>query len=155
MRDCNYAIETDKTKFPTELKKLLKKAIRFKKRYLEDYNPNKVNIFREKERYKKRLADIFKEKPSKEKKETLKLWNSLVCRQKELLLFLEDKNIPSDNNGSERALRNRVTKRKVSGCFRSSLGAYCNDVISSIIETAKKQKISILQALNPAHSFAF
>ena len=155
LRDCNYAIETDKTKFPMELKKILKKAIRFKKRYGDEYNPNKRDIFREKERYKKRLADIFKQRPQKESKETLKLWNSLVCRQKELLLFLEDKNIPADNNGSERALRNRVTKRKVSGCFRSSLGAYCNDILSSVIETAKKQKMSIMEALNPAYSFAF
>ena len=116
---------------------------------------NTEKIFREKEKYKKRLANIFKEKPSEKKKETLKLWNALVCRQKELLLFLEYKDIPATNNASERALRNRVTKRKVSGCFRSSFGAYCNDIISSVIETAKKQKVSIIQALNPIHSFAF
>ena len=56
---------------------------------------------------------------------------------------------------SERALRNRVIKNKVSGCFRSELGAFCNDILSSVIETAKKQKVNLLDALNPAHSFAF
>ena len=73
----------------------------------------------------------------------------------ELLLFLEDKNIPATNNASERALRNRVIKNKVSGCFRSELGAFCNEILSSIIKTAKKQKVSLLDALKHTHSFAF
>ena len=101
------------------------------------------------------LSNIFKKKPNQTKEETRKLWNSLVYRQKELLLFLEDKNVPATNNASERALRNRVIKNKVSGCFRSELGAFCNDILSSVIETAKKQKVNLLDALNPAHSFAF
>ena len=88
------------------------------------------------------------------KEETKKLWNFTVYRQKELL-FLEDKNIYATNNASERALRNRVIKNKVSGCFRSELGAFCNDILSSVIETAKKQKVSLLEALDPSHSFAF
>ena len=112
-------------------------------------------IFREKERYKERLSNIFQKKPNQRKEETRKLWNSLVYRQKDLLLFLEDKNIPATNNASERALRNRVIKNKVSGCFRSELGAFCNDILSSVIETAKKQKVSLLEALDPSHSFAF
>ena len=88
------------------------------------------------------------------KEEIRKLWNFPVYRQKELL-FLEDKNIPATNNASEIVLRNRVIKNKVSGCFRSELGAFCNDVLSSVIETAKKQKFNLLDVLNPAHSFAF
>lgn len=74
---------------------------------------------------------------------------------KNILLFLEDKEVPATNNASERALRNRVIKNKVSGCFRSELGAFCNDILSSVIETAKKQKVRLINALNPAHSFAF
>ena len=155
IRDCNYAIESDNTHFPKRLKKLLKETIHFKNKYGEEYKPNTKEIFREKEKYKEQLSDIFKKKPNQTKEETRKLWNSLVYRQKELLLFLEDKDIPATNNASERALRNRVIKNKVSGCFRSELGAFCNDVLSSIIETAKKQKVSLMDALNPAHSFAF
>ena len=155
IRDCNYAIESDNTLFPKQLKKLLKETIKFKNKYGEEYNPNTKEIFREKEKYKERLSNIFKKKPNQTKEETRKLWNSLVCRQKELLLFLDDKDIPATNNASERALRNRVIKNKVSGCFRSELGAFCNDILSSVIETAKKQKVNLMDALNPAHSFAF
>lgn len=155
IRDCNYAIESDNTHFPKRLKKLLKETIKFKNKYGEEYNPNTKEIFREKEKYKDKLSDIFKKKPNSTKEETRKLWKSLVYRQKELLLFLEDKDIPATNNASERALRNRVIKNKVSGCFRSELGAFCNDILSSVIETAKKQNISLMDALNPAHSFAF
>jgi hypothetical protein len=93
------------------------------------------------------------ERKSPPKQEEKRLYSQLIERQKQLLLFLEKKEIPSTNNGSERALRNRVTKRKVSGCFRSEMGAYCNDVISSIIETAKKQKVYLLDALSPDFSF--
>ena len=155
IRDCNYAIESDNTLFPKQLKKLLKETIKFKNKYGEEYNPNTKEIFREKEKYKERLSNIFKKKPNQTKEETRKLWNSLVCRQKELLLFLDDKDIPATNNASERALRNRVIKNKVSGCFRSELGAFCNDILSSVIETAKKQNVSLIDALNPEHSFAF
>lgn len=155
IRDCNYAIDSDNTLFPKQLKKILKETIKFKNRYGNEYNPNTKEIFREKERYKERLSNIFQKKPNQRKEETRKLWNSLVYRQKDLLLFLEDKNIPATNNASERALRNRVIKNKVSGCFRSELGAFCNDILSSVIETAKKQKVSLLEALDPSHSFAF
>ena len=68
---------------------------------------------------------------------------------------MEDKEVPATNNASERALRNRVIKNKVSGCFRSELAPFCNDVLSSVIETAKKQRVNLMDALNPAHSFAF
>lgn len=155
IRDCNYVIESDNTHFPKRLKKLLKETIKFKNKYGDEYSPNTKEIYREKEKYKERLSNIFKKKPKETKEETRKLWNSLVYRQKELLLFLDDKDIPATNNASERALRNRVIKNKVSGCFRSELGAFCNDVLASIIETAKKQNVNLLDALNPAHSFDF
>ena len=119
IRDCNYAISSDNTLFPKQLKKILKETITFKNRYGNEYNPNTKEIFREKERYKERLSNIFKKKPNQTKEETRKLWDSLVYQQKELLLFLEDKNIPSTNNASERALRNRVIKNKVSTIFPS------------------------------------
>jgi len=63
-------------------------------------------------------------------------------------MFLTNADVPATNNGSGQALRNRVVHRKVCGCFRSVTGAWSHDVIASIIETAKKQKIDILSALN-------
>ena len=86
-------------------------------------------------------------------KDSLKLYKSLLPRVNQLLLFLEYKNVPPTNNASERALRNMVTKRKVSGCHRSEKGAKRLCIISSVIETAKKQSIDIMKALS--YNFAF
>ena len=84
----------------------------------------------------------------------MKLWKSLVGLPHELLLFLRNKEIPPTNNASERALRNLVPKRKVSGCYRSQQGADRQCIISTVIENAKKQSVNILKALSPNFSFA-
>ena len=46
--------------------------------------------------------------------------------------------VPCDNNASERALRNSVIHRKVSGGFRSDAGAEAHAVVSSVVDTARK-----------------
>jgi transposase len=152
IRDCKYIEEAAKSKWAKELRVIFEETIKYKNENIENYNPLEKEYFREIAGFKKRLKILFKKSPPL--KEEKRLYNQLVGRQKQLLLFLEAKEIPATNNASERALRNRVTKRKVSGCFRSEMGAYCNDVISSIIETAKKQKVNILDALSPDFSFA-
>lgn len=152
IRDCKYIEEVEQSKWAKELRIIFEESIKYKNENIEKYNPNEKEYFKEIEGFKKRLGILFKKSPPQ--KEEKRLYNQLVGRQKQLLLFLDAKEIPATNNASERALRNRVTKRKVSGCFRSEMGAYCNDVISSIIETAKKQKVNILEALSPDFSFA-
>lgn len=57
-----------------------------------------------------------------------------------LFVFLENTDVPPDNNGSERAIRNLKVKQKVSGQFKSEEGADAFCVIRSIIDTAKKNK---------------
>ena len=59
--------------------------------------------------------------------------------------FLQYEDVPLDNNGSERAIRNFKTKLKISGLFRSDEGAERFAVISSIIDTAIKNN------RNPLH----
>jgi transposase len=152
IRECKYIEAADKSKWAKKLRKLFEEGIKYKNENIENYDICESDIFREIQKFKKRLGILFRKSPPK--KEEKRLYSQLIGRQKQLLLFLEEKEIPATNNGSERALRNRVTKRKVSGCFRSEMGAYCNDVISSIIETAKKQKVNLLDALSPDFSFA-
>jgi len=152
IRDCKYIEEAEKSKWVKDLRLIFEESIKYKNENIEKYNPLEKEYFRDIEGFRKRLKILFKKSPPQ--KEEKRLYNQLIGRQKQLLLFLEAKEIPATNNASERALRNRVTKRKVSGCFRSEMGAYCNDVISSIIETAKKQRVNILEALSPDFSFA-
>ena len=147
IRECKYLIELENSKWAKRLKSIFEKSIHLKNSYGDRYNPNTKEIYREIKKLKKELHNILKKIPKE--KESRKLWKSLVCRQHQLLLFLDDKNIPATNNSSERALRNTVLKRKVSGCHRSTNGAnrYCT--IATVIETAKKQCQNIFQALTP------
>lgn len=52
--------------------------------------------------------------------------------------FLLYQNVPPDNNGSERAIRNFKIKLKVSGLFRSFNGAVTFAMLRSVIDTAIK-----------------
>lgn len=56
-----------------------------------------------------------------------------------LFVFLHIPGVPCDNNASERALRNSVIHRKVSGGFRSDEGAEAHAVVSSVVDTARKR----------------
>ena len=62
-----------------------------------------------------------------------------------VLPFLYDKEIPPDNNASERAIRNMKVKMKVSGQFKS--GQENIAVIRSVIDSVKKNAEEILEAL--------
>ncbi len=55
--------------------------------------------------------------------------------------------IPPDNNGSERAIRMAKVKQKVSGGYRSERGAERQALLLSVIETAKKQGLNILETI--------
>lgn len=64
-----------------------------------------------------------------------------------LFTFLREKDVPPDNNASERAVRIIKVKQKVSGCFRTALGADIYARIHSILDTAHKNGQSKYQAL--------
>jgi transposase len=66
----------------------------------------------------------------------------------EVLAFLFDPTVPFTNNLAERDLRMVKVKYKISGTFRSHLGALCYCRIRGYISTMKKQDINILSALS-------
>lgn len=147
IRECKYIIEAEQSEWAKKLKNLFQKTIEFKNEKGEKYNPKDIEIFRETQEFKKQLTELFQESPSK--KLEFKLYKGLFGRQHQLLHFLEKKEVPPTNNDSERGLRNCVVHRKISGGFRSDLGAKAHNIIASIIETAKKQGINIFHALSP------
>ncbi len=64
-----------------------------------------------------------------------------------LFTFLYYPDVPPDNNGSERAIRNVRVKQKISGQFKI-LGAAENfAILRSLIDTAIKNNQNVLQAL--------
>lgn len=64
-----------------------------------------------------------------------------------VFVFLDDPQVPYENNASERALRMVKVKTKVSGCFRTFEGAVKFAKIRSVIDTAIKNQQNIFDAL--------
>jgi hypothetical protein len=64
-----------------------------------------------------------------------------------IFTFLTDKNVPYENNGSERGVRNIKVKQKVSGCFRTDDGADIYMKLHSLTDTAKKNGSSRFNVL--------
>jgi hypothetical protein len=62
----------------------------------------------------------------------------MVRRKAELLRVLQRPEVPLHNNGSENAIRDYVTKRKVSGGTRSAAGRRCRDTFASLKKTCRK-----------------
>ena len=67
--------------------------------------------------------------------------------RKHLFPFLYQKDIPPDNNASERAIRTYKVKQKVSGLFRSEDGAKAFAIIRSVIDTTIKNTKNVWEAL--------
>ncbi len=65
----------------------------------------------------------------------------------DVLRFLSDSEVPFTNNLTEQAVRMPKVKQKISGCFRTFDGAAAFCTIRSYLETLRKQRIDLLQAL--------
>jgi transposase len=76
----------------------------------------------------------------------LNMLNRFCDRHEEVMAFLIC-GVPFDNNQAERDLRMMKTKQKISGCFRNLDQARAFASLRSIISSAKKQTINILQIL--------
>lgn len=77
--------------------------------------------------------------------------NSLLKRlyrnKAELLQVLDHPKTPLHTNGSERDIREKVIRKKISGGTRSDLGRQCRDTFLSLKKTCRKLGISFWQYL--------
>lgn len=141
MRDLNYAIECDDTKLMRGIKELLKEAIR------DDKGPltlqQRVSL---KAQYDKSLEHLLG-MPTIENSESHKQVKSFTKSKDKIFTFLLNENIPPDNNGSERAIRNIKVKQKVSGQFKSLDGAKNYATLRSIVDTSRKRGLNEFESL--------
>jgi transposase len=142
IRDAQYAIEAGDTAFAPGLRKLLQRACGIGGRrdrladatlrtyaYKLDAELDALQRITPTHQAGKKLQRVIKQ-----------------CRRY-ILVFLADRAIPPTNNGSEQALRPCVIFRKVTNCFRSEWAAHLYADIRSVIETARRRAIGVLDAI--------
>jgi transposase len=64
-----------------------------------------------------------------------------------LFVFFDRRDVPPTNNASEQDLRPSVIHRKVTGGFRSQLGADVSAILTSLLTTARKRGENLFQSL--------
>ena len=77
----------------------------------------------------------------------IKLQRVIKKIRRHLFVFVTNRAIPPTNNGSERALRPCVTFRKITNGFRAEWGVRFYADIRSVIETARRRTIGVLEAI--------
>ncbi len=141
LRDLKYAEECDDTQVIRDIKQLLQEAMLDHK---EKLLPKQREIL--KGEYLKSL-DALLQTPSIPKSQTYKQINSFRKARDKIFTFLLYPDVPPDNNGSERAIRNIKVKLKVSGQFKSKQGAIDYANLRSIVDTSRKRGMNEFEAL--------
>ena len=70
---------------------------------------------------------------------SIRLQNRYIKHRDCLFVFLYQAKVPADNNAAERALRNSVIHRKVTGGFRSDEDANAHATTVTVTDTARKK----------------
>ena len=145
LREFNHISECYKLKWAADFKQLLVETIAYKKTLLPlDYH----KTLNQRTEFEKRLTKLLEEPIHKKHPLAISLQNRLVKYRQHIFTFLYYHQVPPDNNGSERAIRNVKVKQKISGQFKSFNGAESFEILRSIIDTAIKNN------LNPLHSLS-
>ena len=141
LRDLNYAIECDNTQVMRDIKILIQEA-------MIDHKLDLLQSQREilKEQYLCMLDKLL-EVGAIPKSETQKQINSFRKARDKIFTFLLYPNVPPDNNGSERAIRNLKVKLKVSQQFKSPQGAKDYGTLRSVIDTARKRGLNEFEVI--------
>ncbi len=94
-----------------------------------------------------RLQKLLERPPDKKHKELYTFYKRMCRERRHLFTFLYIKDVPPDNNASERAIRNVKVKQKISGQFKTEKAAQNFAKIRSVIDTTIKNGLNVLQAL--------
>ena len=87
-------------------------------------------------------------KPGRVKQSTeANLLRRLRDKREEVLRFMNDLQVPFDNNHTERGLCMIKVQQKVSGGFRSQAEAERYWVVSSYISTVRKQGLNLIESI--------
>ena len=144
MRELNAFIELSENQWARLLKTLFEKAIELKK----DLTPDQYNKPLEQRCLIEQILDELLKFPLQENVPKLPAFQKRLRKWRNAIFtFLYYPDVPFDNNGSERAIRNIKVKQKVSGSFRSERGATIFAIIRSAIDTWIKRSANIFDML--------
>lgn len=141
-RDLAYVIESEHSRWAYEMQRLFRRARRLNQRRAELPLEILQHQVQSVEQVCDQLLAQTLHTPRAEK-----LQARYRKHRAHLFVFLYQADVPPDNNASERALRNSVVHRKVTGGFRSAWGAKLHAVAMTVMETAKKRKQNVLGVL--------
>jgi transposase len=123
--------------FAKKFKRLLKDAIRLMENRsalaTNDYERLTTKIY---ERYNSIICETYFDK------DTTRLIKRLKRHRHEMFVFLEETNVPFENNHAERQIRPMVIMRKNSYCNRSEAGARTQAILMSVFRTLSLKNIS-------------
>lgn len=146
LRDLIYLVETEQLDFANQFKAFIISVFDNRKIMIESNKAFTQNsdeaLLLEQTLNQLLLISIDKEKYPK----SATFQVSILKNRNSILPCLYNLEIPPDNNGSERAIRNIKVKQKVSGQFKSGQNAFC--VIRSVIDTLLKRRVELLPCLN-------
>lgn len=128
-----------------------KQETNFTKQQIENYQKQYFEIIEQGQKINPLLPlnteTKKKKKGRRAKTKPQNLLERLKNFQNDILRYIHDFKVPFDNNFSERDLRMMKVKLKISGCFRSFTGAQFFARIRSYIGSARKQGISVFDAI--------
>lgn len=144
LRDLIFLEESEKQPFATQFKILILDIFNLKnkqKEFKKAYNSDSSDAIL----LEKRLNDLLIMTIDEQNTKTITFQNSILKYRNYILPCIYNLDIPPDNNGSERAIRNIKVKQKISGQFKNGQNAFC--VIRSVIETLLKRKVEVFPSL--------
>ena len=151
LRELNNFEDALSCKWSSEMKLLFQEAIELKHGLKpEEYNLPHPTVAHLEERLEKLLQADYSNKHHKVRA----FIKRLVRNKNSIFTFLHHYNVPADNNGSERAIRNVKVKTKIAGQFRTENGAKRFAVIRSVIDTTIKNSQNVFQALTALQNLA-
>ncbi len=144
-RETKYLEERYKVAWPVRFRIMLMEAQKLKKQFspVDYYYPNHARSHLERE-----LDNLLSEPLNPKHKEMITFQKRIIKYRDHVFTFLYHLDVPPDNNGSERAIRNVKVKQKISGQFKIFNAAENFAILRSIIDTTIKNGQNVLQALS-------